>query len=179
MTDLNVKLSVTDRRSQALQDQVNQIQGRLDNYLSKLKDDIDKIAGKNNHLFNEFMGQIKGVDEKYEQFGRRMSEQKEFFMENKQRYQDCLAKSEQIVVAMKTQEVAIDDKISLIRDEIDNLDERIKAKDKQNMDMLRQVVEMDGKIQSGFRQAKKEANDFTLEKEDELGGQIDLLRKNL
>jgi len=95
-----------------------------------LKDDIDKIAGKNNRLFGDFMEQMQEVDGKYEDFGKRMQEQQEFFQENKERYQDCLAKSEQLVVQLSTQDTIVDGKISQVRAEIDRLDTRINAKDK-------------------------------------------------
>ena len=148
MADLTVKMQLTERRSQALQDQTNQIQGRLDQYLDKLKDDIDKIAGKNNRLFGDFMEQMQEVDKKYEDFGKRMQEQQDFFQENKERYQDCLAKSEQLVVQLGTQDTIIDGRIADVRGEIDRLDIRINAKDKQNTDMLMQVVAVDHRCQT-------------------------------
>ena len=95
-----------------------------------MKDDIDKIAGKNNRLFGDFMEQMQKVDGKYEDCGKRMQQQEEFFQENKERYQDCLATSEQLVVQLSTQETITEGKISQVRAEIDRLDTRINAKDK-------------------------------------------------
>lgn len=95
-----------------------------------MKDDIDKIAGKNNRLFGDFMEQMQKVDKKYEDCGKRMQQQEEFFQENKERYQDCLAKSEQLVVQLSTQEAITEGKLSQVRAEIDRLDTRINAKDK-------------------------------------------------
>ena len=59
-----------------------------------------------------------------------MQQQQEFFQENKERYQDCLAKSAQLVVQLTTQDTIIEGKISQVRAEIDRLDTRINAKDK-------------------------------------------------
>jgi len=95
-----------------------------------LKEDIDEIAGKNNRLFGDFMEQMQKVDGKYEDCGKRMQQQEEFFQENKERYQDCLATSEQLVVQLSTQETITEGKISQVRAEIDRLDTRINAKDK-------------------------------------------------
>ena len=95
-----------------------------------MKEDIDEIAGKNNRLFGDFMEQMQKVDKKYEDCGKRMQQQEEFFQENKERYQDCLAKSEQLVVQLSTQETITEGKISQVRAEIDRLDTRINAKDK-------------------------------------------------
>ena len=95
-----------------------------------MKEDIDEIAGKNNRLFGDFMEQMQKVDGKYEDCGKRMQQQEEFFQENKERYQDCLATSEQLVVQLSTQETITEGKISQVRAEIDRLDTRINAKDK-------------------------------------------------
>mmetsp|Transcript_34912 Transcript_34912/g.53595 ORF Transcript_34912/g.53595 Transcript_34912/m.53595 type:complete len:114 (+) Transcript_34912:116-457(+) len=109
---------------------------RLDLYLNRIKDDIDKIAGKNMKLFNDFMGQITEVSSKYEDTHQKMQAQHEFFEQNKERYNDMLDKMEELHTYFKTSEQVHDQQLRQLRTEIDRLDTRINEKDKQNSDML-------------------------------------------
>jgi len=62
-----------------------------------LKDDVDKIAGKNIKLFNQFMDQMKEVDNKYEEHAKTMQAQQEFFEANKTSAVDNRVKMEQVI----------------------------------------------------------------------------------
>lgn len=45
---------------------------RLDTYLTKLKDDVDKITNKNRGLFEDFMERTRDVDLKYLEMEKRI-----------------------------------------------------------------------------------------------------------
>ena len=75
---------------------------RLDTYLTKLKDDVDKITNKNRVLFEDFMERTRDVDLKYIEMEKRIQSQYDFFSENKLRYQQSIDRMEQLGVQLKT-----------------------------------------------------------------------------
>ena len=75
MADLTTKVNLCEKKEIANGDQINKLDSRMDTYLSKLKDDVDHIAGKNIKLFSQFMEQVKDVDDNYQEQTRRMRAQ--------------------------------------------------------------------------------------------------------
>ena len=71
---------------------------RLDTYLTKLKDDVDKITNKNRVLFEDFMERTRDVDLRYIEMEKRIQSQYDFFSENKLRYQQSIDRMEQLGV---------------------------------------------------------------------------------
>ena len=59
---------------------------RLDTYLTKLKEDVDKITNKNRVLYEDFMSRTRDVDLKYTEMEKRIQSQYDYFEENKLRY---------------------------------------------------------------------------------------------
>jgi len=58
--------------------------------VAKLREDIDKITGKNNRLFEDFMIKLREVETNYDKSFAEMGRIDQFFKDNKARYQECL-----------------------------------------------------------------------------------------
>ena len=97
MADLTTKVDRCEKKEHANHDHIHKLDVKMDQYLSKLKDDVDKIAGKNIKLFNQFMDQMKEVDNKYEEHAKTMQAQQEFFEANKTSAVDNRVKMEQVI----------------------------------------------------------------------------------
>ena len=113
------------------------------------------ITGKNMELFKDFMQQIANVQTSHQEIERKMRNQTDFFNENKQRYQDVLDKMEEMQTYYKTSEQIHEEKFRSQRDEIDRIELRINEKDKQNNDMLNQVIDQEFKVQEIVREVKE------------------------
>lgn len=135
MNELDQKVNLAERRAARNQEGLDLLNGRLDEYLARLKGDLDTMASRNMKLFSQFMDASKEVDRKYEEFNRKMEEQYTFFAENKERYQDCLDKLQGIETQITTQAQAKDEQIARVRACVDELGERISQRDRQNNDM--------------------------------------------
>ena len=119
---------------------------RLDTYLTKLKDDVDKITNKNRVLFEDFMERTRDVDLRYIEMEKRIQSQYDFFSENKLRYQQSIDRMEQLGVQLKTQEDTSDKHVQDLREEIDKINDRINEKDKVVFNTVKQVCEMDFRV---------------------------------
>ena len=104
MSELKTNVKVADSKSTANNQQIELMNSRLDTYMSKLKDDVDKITNKNRVLFEDFMDRTRDVDLRYIEMEKRIQSQYDFFSENKLRYQQSIDRMEQLGVQLKTQE---------------------------------------------------------------------------
>lgn len=146
MAELTIKVKECEKKETSNHDHIHKLDVKMDQYLSKLKEDVDKIAGKNKELFNQFLDQVKVVDSKYEEHAKKMQKQQEFFEANKASYQENLIKMEQVIARIKTQESVTEEYVKELKEETAKLDARINDKEKQNADMLNQVVDIDHKV---------------------------------
>ena len=146
MAELTIKVKECEKKETSNHDHIHKLDVKMDQYLSKLKEDVDKIAGKNKELFNQFLDQVKVVDSKYEEHAKKMQKQQEFFEANKASYQENLIKMEQVIARIKTQESVTEEYVKELKEETAKLEARINDKEKQNADMLNQVVDIDHKV---------------------------------
>jgi len=130
MADLTTKVNLCEKKEIANGDQINKLDARMDTYLSKLKDDVDHIAGQNIKLFSQFMESVKEVDDNYQEHSKRMRKQQEFFEENKERYRENLLQMERMTAQIRKSEAMADGHARAIREEVDALDARINDKDR-------------------------------------------------
>lgn len=65
MSELKTNVKVADTKSAANATQIDLMNSRLDTYLTRLKEDVEKIANKNRTLFDQFMDRTRDVETRY------------------------------------------------------------------------------------------------------------------
>ena len=74
---------MVEKKSISGQMTIDSMQQRLDISLNKMKDDTDKVQGKSDKLFTQFMDQVYKVDTNYDKCNKKMIELQDYFEKNR------------------------------------------------------------------------------------------------
>ena len=86
LSKLESVAELTDKRSISLQLVSNNMQERLDIYLTQLRKDIESVTGQNNRLFHQFEEEVKKTNAKYDDSRQEMQKLSIFFENNKDKF---------------------------------------------------------------------------------------------
>ena len=110
------------------------------------KDDITSLNQRNKKLFESFIEQGSRIDAKYDMMAAKVISQAEYFEKTKDKFTECLETIKQLERKFINQELAFENQLKFVREEMDMINARVNSKDQKGSDMLDQVINIEQKV---------------------------------
>lgn len=167
MNEILSKVDYCEKKVKSQVEQQGSLSHRLETQSKTTKEDINKLNQTNKKLFESFIDQANQLDAKYDLMASKVTGQSEYFDSTKSKFSECLETIQMLEKKVTNQDLASENQIRLVREEIDIIQSRVNSKDQKGSDMLDQVIDIEQKVVQAQKNVKAIDNSI-LKKVDEI-----------